>query len=337
MMAKPVEIFCGTGGVGKTTLATSRAVNLASQGKRILLITIDPAKRLKEILSLADNQGIPQKITSSQLSFTEEFSFDAMLMNPEVTMKRIYGETTPHRILDIITRPYGGMNEIMSVIEVQYQLDSGKYDCIVLDTPPGRHFIDFLNSTQKIERFFNNNMMGIFQYLNTPGRIFKSKGILSLISGIDKVLQYLEKITGAKFVGEFVNAVSFLYKNKDFFLQSLKFQKTLCQKEYAYWFLITSVEQQKTTAARQLYEKTREIMQNNMILVINKSLRLHLESWNPPAGSPVKSLRDSMQRKENRIKEFICDDFAKVVEFPEVLAASPGEHVRELVGYWNKL
>ena len=49
---KQVELFCGTGGVGKTTIATARALNLAKQNKKVLLITIDPAKRLKQILNL---------------------------------------------------------------------------------------------------------------------------------------------------------------------------------------------------------------------------------------------------------------------------------------------
>ncbi|MBT6324576.1 MAG: AAA family ATPase, partial [Bdellovibrionales bacterium] len=54
---KPIEIFCGTGGVGKTTLATSRALFLASKNLKVLLITIDPAKRLKQILSLNDDDS----------------------------------------------------------------------------------------------------------------------------------------------------------------------------------------------------------------------------------------------------------------------------------------
>ena len=337
MRMRPVEIFCGTGGVGKTTLATSRAVYLASQGKRILLITIDPAKRLKEILSIEENQGIPQKVNSKALSFSQDFSLDVMLLNPSVVMRRMYDGKENHRILDIITRPYGGMNEVMSVIEVQYQLDSGDYDCVVLDTPPGKHLVDFLASTKKIEQFFNNKMLGVFQYLKVPGGIFKNKGFFSLRGSIDKILQYLEKITGARFVGEFVDAMTFLYKNKDLFLQCLKFQKQLWQMEFANWFLVTSGEQQKTMEVRDIYQKTRDIMQDNTILAVNKSFSIYLKSWDPPVDSPIKPLRDTMQKKEKRLKRFIHENFERTIEFPEILTESPKEHVRELAGYWKEL
>ena len=63
---KPIEIFCGTGGVGKTTLASSRALYWALKGKKVLLITIDPARRLKEVLNLNDQKsGEIEKVNSS--------------------------------------------------------------------------------------------------------------------------------------------------------------------------------------------------------------------------------------------------------------------------------
>jgi anion-transporting ArsA/GET3 family ATPase len=123
LTTKSFEIFCGTGGVGKTTLATARALNLAKNGSRVLLVTIDPAKRLKDILGLsAESVG---EVTRVKL---ENFEMDALLMSPQKTIQRMAKQfNTPdlasNRIVQILSRPYGGMNEILSLVEVQMQFE----------------------------------------------------------------------------------------------------------------------------------------------------------------------------------------------------------------------
>ena len=78
---KKIEIFCGTGGVGKTTLATSRAYDLAREGKKVLLITIDPAKRLKQVLGLDQAlEGSIQSISAAHFEKEKSFTFDALLI-----------------------------------------------------------------------------------------------------------------------------------------------------------------------------------------------------------------------------------------------------------------
>jgi len=115
---KSFEIFCGTGGVGKTTLATARALSQASTGLRVLLITIDPAKRLKDLLKLTgDSIG---EVTPVEV---KDIKLNALLMSPEKTIQRMAQKyQTPdlasNRIVKILSKPYGGMNEILSLVEV---------------------------------------------------------------------------------------------------------------------------------------------------------------------------------------------------------------------------
>ncbi|MCP4912473.1 MAG: AAA family ATPase [Oligoflexia bacterium] len=346
-MHKPIEIFCGTGGVGKTTLATSRALFLSSQGKKVLLITIDPAKRLKQILKMKDEDA--GEIASISPDTFEGFdsSFDALLMNPSSTIQKM-GEANntfkelDNRIVKVLTKPYGGMNEIMAIIEVQFHLKAQKYDTIILDTPPGKHFIDFLSGSQKIKHFFDKSFIEIFRYLGKsfgPKDSGEKKGFFGKIvkSGVNKLLSYLEKVTGETFVEEFVDAIIGLYKNKDSFLMALDFQEDLKKEQFSNWFLVTSVEQHKIEEASELQAQAQGFMHKDSFLAINKCLGPYIEKWEKETpDSDMTHLRNTMRDRENKLKEFAGKGYQKVLPFPEVFHSAPANHVSELAKSWSE-
>jgi len=348
--AKKIELFCGTGGVGKTTLSASRALYLASQDKKVLLITIDPARRLKEILNLQEeNSGNIETIPSSfftGFADDKEFSFDALLMSPAKTLARM-GErhdTTQgfdNPIIKILTRPHGGMNEILAIIEVQQQLQENIYDCIILDTPPGKHFIDFLQGTEKIRQFFDKSFIDIFKFLGKPVKQEQtSRGFLSLLikSGVKKLLSFLEKVTGKNFVDSFIDAIIALYNNKDSFLTAISFQNQLKEKTFSNWFLVTSVEQQKTGEAEDMQKTASRLMHDDNFMAINKSLSPYLKSWNTDHATPfLKELKTSMLSREAILLEYAKNNFENTIDFPEILDNSPGVHVVELAKRWSQL
>jgi anion-transporting ArsA/GET3 family ATPase len=344
---RPIEIFCGTGGVGKTTLATSRAFDLASKGNKTLLITIDPARRLKQILKLNDDHaGIVSQVNSQDIfkDSKDSYSLDALLLSPEVTLKRVLlgqhnlDKDLDNRILDILTRPHGGLNEIMAIIEVQHQLNTGLYDSVILDTPPGKHFIDFLNATQKINAFFDKSFVEIFNYLGKNIGDEKSGNKLFgsiMASGVKKLLKYLEKVTGEDFIEVFIDAVITLYKNKDVFTQALNFEEKLKDSESSNWFLVTSVEQHKLKQAAELKQSAIDFMHSNTYLTINKCIPEDFRAWEPDVSSSLNKLKNTMLERENRLKEFAKNNFTTVLCFHEVLSTTPAEHVGELSKEWT--
>lgn len=346
---KPIEIFCGTGGVGKTTLATSRALHLSLQGKRVLLITIDPAKRLKQVLQIDDDtEGIIHQVSNSKIlrdqSSDDTGSFDALLMSPLATLRRVApnSDTSDDKkfenpILDILSRPNGGMNEILAIVEVQHQLESQKYDTIVLDTPPGKHFIDFLQASSKIQKFFDKSFIDIFRYLGKKTDNEPTKMLTKIFSsGVKKLLSYLEVVTGKEFVDVFIDAISILYGNKETFLKALKFQESLAEQKFSNWFLVTSVDQDKMLEAGSFRGQAIKFMHGDSYLAVNKTLIRQLENWElPDTESDLINLKKSMLTKEQRVQTFARKNFEKVLNFPEVLSTSPADHVEKLCRAWE--
>lgn len=339
LKTKSFEIFCGTGGVGKTTLATSRALTLA-QEKRVLLITIDPAKRLKDILGLKDeDQGEVASITFL------DTKLDALLMSPEKTIKRMAKNyDTPdlasNRIVQVLSKPYGGMNEILSMVEVQMQFETGKYDVIVLDTPPGAHFLDFLESLSKIQSFFDQNFIEIFTYLGqktaSAGKKVFGAGLINrfISGGVRKLLGYLENVTGAQFIDDFILAIQIIYQSRDAFLKGLKLQDRLKSRSECNWFLVTSVEQGKAQEAIELKSHATQFMHQDHYLVLNKCLEKELVGWKPEDDS-LKNIKESLESKEQNLKTQLRAVFPTILEFPEITSLSSTEHIRKLSEKWK--
>ena len=341
---KKFEIFSGTGGVGKTTIATSRALHLAKKGRRVLLITIDPSKRLKDLLSLKDSEAGKVINIENPLNIGQDIKLDALLMSPDQTMKKIAQKSKSekikdNRIIKILSKPYGGLNEILSIVELQIQLDSGLYQTIVLDTPPGSHFLDFLESTNKIQTFFDQSFIDIFNYIsNNKVQIKKGKKFITMIvsGGVKKLIGYLQRVTGPSFIDEFIEAVAAIYDTKDIFLAALSLQQELRDSNTSNWFFVASIDQNKIKEAIDLSSNAKEVIGKDNFIILNKCLDEEFKLWIPENELGTK-LKLSFTTKEKVIKKKIQNKFTKTIEFPEILKISPLDQVLALVENWNNI
>lgn len=345
---KSFDLFFGTGGVGKTTLATARAIDLARQGHRVLLMTIDPAKRLKDILGLDDAAAGSVKTIHSLPEVGDlPTPLDALLMSPTHTIQRMgeavgVKELSQNRIVAILAKPNGGMNEILALIELQMRINEGKYDCVVLDTPPGPHFLDFLEGLDKIRKFFDQRFVEIFTSLgrkamdNTQKTLVKNLFDKVVNAGVNKLLSYLQKVTGENFVEDFLEALEVIYRSRSSFMQGLAMESKLSDPAAANWFLVTSVEQGKFHEALEIQRMANKLRKREMFLVLNKTLGHELDSWQPAPHTEGEKLKNAFIQKEKTLLEKTKPHFLAIYAFPEVFASSPLQHVTALAATWRK-
>lgn len=339
---KPLEIFCGTGGVGKTTLATSRALHLAEQGSKVLLITIDPSKRLKQVLGLDENKS--GQVESVTVSFSgKNINLDAMLMSPEATISRMareaeHPEATQNRIIKILTKPYGGMNEILAIVEVHHQLELKKYDTIILDTPPGSHFIDFLEAINRIHSFFDKSFVEIFKFLGKKlnTKEHQSLNIFSMVvsSGVKKLMHYLEVVTGKTFIDEFIDAISAVYSMRTPFLNGIALQAQIKQRDLTNWFLVTAVDHEKLSEAKEIQGQALNFFHEDSYIILNRCTQKYWNEVEKDLTPLVEQVKNSILTRENSLKDKAKTDFKNLVEFSEILTLSPQEQIKQLIQEW---
>jgi len=340
-MRTKIEIFCGTGGVGKTTLAVSKAFSRVRNKANVLIITIDPSSRLKDYLKLNfEDRGNIQSIT-----LPENYSgkLDALLMSPTGTLNRIakqfnLEEAYKNRILDSLSKPYGGMNEIMSMVELAQNYNKNTYDYIILDTPPGGHFLDFLDSTSRINAFFDNSFVEIFRLLKDKTEKKKSIGFMKKIisSGVKKVLDYLEQMTGNQFIEEFVEAINTIYQSKDAFLEALQVQQVLKESHSSSWFLVTSTDHHKVLEAKDLHQETKGQLGAKGKLIINKCLEDYFTD-HKFESEHLETIANSFKHREKNIKHNVTQNFSDALFFPEILEETIEEHIQKLESIWQKV
>src|ERR671916_898096 len=164
---KRIVICAGSGGVGKTTTAAALAMGMAERGLRVAVVTIDPAKRLADALGLEELGNEPRLVDPERFSahgveiegelwalmLDSKRTFDALIerLAPDPATR---DEVLSNRIYQQLSGAVAGSQEF-SAISKLYELDrEGDFDLLVLDTPPSRNALDFLDAPGRITRFF---------------------------------------------------------------------------------------------------------------------------------------------------------------------------------------
>ena len=166
--ATRVVVCCGSGGVGKTTTAAALGLRAAEQGRQVVVLTIDPARRLAQSMVLAGLDNTPRRVTGVDESAGG--SLDAMMLD----MKRTFDEvvlahSTPERAQAIMDNPFyqslsssfSGTQEYMAMEKLGQLRAEERWDLIVVDTPPSRSALDFLDAPKRLGSFLDGRFIRI--------------------------------------------------------------------------------------------------------------------------------------------------------------------------------
>lgn len=299
-----IIVCVGSGGVGKTTVAASLGVWGALEGKKVLVLTVDPARRLATTFNLNDD-GSEQKIEFPEAKgelwasvLNPKNTFDQFVQRAEKKGVKVESILN-NKLYQQLSTTLSGSQEFTSLEKLYSAYETAKYDLIVLDTPPSKHAIDFLLAPQKIAILFNETITRWFRQTESPS-FFQQ--ILNM--GTQKALQALQILTGADFVNQL----------RDFFIGIEGWQNTLhlrtikvhelLKRKSTVFNLVTAFDEAKLAEAKSFAQELKTRGYHLDWLTINRSF----PDWLPrPRGSgrPLDLFCQELNNfYENRLRSF---------------------------------
>jgi anion-transporting ArsA/GET3 family ATPase len=216
--ATRIIVCCGSGGVGKTTTAAAFALRAAERGRDVVVLTIDPARRLAQSLGLTELDNTPRPVEGIDTSAGGRLH--AMMLDMKRTFDDIVLEHADRgRAQQILSNPFyqslsasfAGTQEYMAMEKLGQLHARGEWDLIVVDTPPSRSALDFLDAPNRLGSFLDGRFIKI---LTAPAKVGGFGAFKLLTSGFSLVTGALGKLLGSGLLADvqsFVNALDTMF------------------------------------------------------------------------------------------------------------------------------
>jgi len=207
-----IIVCCGSGGVGKTTTSAALALAAAEAGRQVVVLTIDPARRLAQSLGLVELDNEPRVVQTPGA----EGELSAMMLDMKRTFDDVVSaHSTPERAELIFANPFyqalsssfAGTQEYMAMEKLGQLRASERWDLIIVDTPPSRSALDFLDAPNRMSRFLDGTMIRL---LTAPSRT----GFKIASAGFALFSRIISKILGGQLLGDisaFVSALDTMF------------------------------------------------------------------------------------------------------------------------------
>ena len=239
--ANRVVVCCGAGGVGKTTTAAALALRAAEYGRTVVVLTIDPARRLAQALGIDDLGNSPQRVP---LGSEVKGELHAMMLDMRRTFDEMVVEYSgPERAQAILENQFyqtvatslAGTQEYMAMEKLAQLLSQDKWDLVVVDTPPSRNALDFLDAPKRLGSFMDSRL---WRLLLAPGR-----GIGRLVTGaVGLAMRALSTILGSQMLSDAATFVQSLDSTFGGFRQKAERTYALLKRRGTQFVVVSAAE-----------------------------------------------------------------------------------------------
>jgi anion-transporting ArsA/GET3 family ATPase len=322
-----IAICCGSGGVGKTTTAAIIAIEGARRGRRAVVVTIDPAKRLANALGLDGLTNEPHVIDTAHWDPDDDRvtggELSAMMLDTKSTFDGLvtrYAESDEQaqRILANnfyrnISGALSGTQEYMAMEKLHELYEDGGFDLIVVDTPPSRHALDFLDAPARLLRLLNNP---IFRLLMVPART----GLKIAGAAVQAFIRTVSKVIGAEVVDDIVAFFrSFEGMEEGFRTRAARVVEILGQPETRF-VLVTSPRRDAIEEARFFAERIGDHDLSVDALIVN---RVH-PRFGDELAAGLRARADTLRelhvatRTERAARDRLAARYQNLAEFNEI-------------------
>jgi anion-transporting ArsA/GET3 family ATPase len=295
-----VLVCCGTGGVGKTTTASVLALAGARAGRDAVVVTIDPAKRLADTLGLDELGNEPHEISRArwdpESAAPETGRLSALMLDTRSTFDDLihtYAADDVHarRILDNrfyrnIAGALSGTQEYMAMEKLHELHESGLYDLIVVDTPPTRHALDFLDAPARLTRLLDNR---IFRALMLPTRT----GLRVAGVAIQTFFRAVGRVVGGEVIDDIVTFFRAFEGMEQGFRERAAEVTALLADSGTAFVLVTSPRRDAIEEAEFFAARLQESQRSVAALVVN---RVHPDFHATEAPTALRERADALAR-----------------------------------------
>jgi anion-transporting ArsA/GET3 family ATPase len=277
---RKVIICCGSGGVGKTTTSAAIALAAAMRGRRAVVCTIDPARRLANSLGLSElgNEVIevaPERLAAGGVEAKGKLF--ALMLDTKGTFDKLIeryagNEERRQRILankfyQQMSSTVVGSSDYMAMEKLYELFEEGRFDLIVLDTPPTKHALDFLQAPKRMTEAFDQNMLEVFL---KPWAEAGKKSLGFIGRALGKLVTKVDELIGLKFVEDFAEFFRAFEGMYDGFRARAGRVDALLREPFTSFVVVTSPQPLPLAEAGFFCERLRELQMNLDALIVNR-------------------------------------------------------------------